>query len=323
MRPNTRQGNSREFAGGVPASVLTHWGQNRWSGGSAFQKPPLSFGKWQELGGRDVLTPMEGQWTAPSSAVLPGRTNQLELRNLLRDVQTIRLATDLTAALPVKVETIRFDDLSVTPVTRGSDFRITLRKVQVHAPASAVAPATETNSAAKGRCDIWMESTGGFGTLVEYIALDADGQAISIDCGSFSSDLSYAVRKNNQALDRTEIERSRGSIHMLEIPKTLIAKVFLVEQRLSYPAEVVVDLRSCGEQPQQLTELQSDGACPIEIEVLKIRTEGLFRVVDVNVKNSSNRTILRVDASMQYLDRAGTVLLEEFAVVVIPIRAWC
>ena len=112
----------------------------------------------------------------------------------------------------MKVETIRFDDLSATPVTRGSDFRITLRKVQVYAPASAVAPATETNSAAKGSCDIWMESTGGFGTHVEY-------------------------------------------------------------------------------------------------------TDGLFRVVDVNVKNSSNKTILRVDASMQYLDRAGTVLLEESAML--------
>ena len=88
------------FAGGVPASVLTHWDQNRWSGGSAFRKPTLSFGKWQELGGRDVLTPDQGECTAPSSAVLPGRTTQLELRNLLRDVQTIRLANDVTAALP-------------------------------------------------------------------------------------------------------------------------------------------------------------------------------------------------------------------------------
>ncbi|MHB0956357.1 MAG: hypothetical protein ACYC0X_08265 [Pirellulaceae bacterium] len=103
---------------------------------------------------------------------------------------------------------------------------------------------------------------------------------------------------------------------MRGIPKSLLTLVFLTEQRVSYPVEVVVGLPSFAAQPVQLTELQYDGSSPLEIEVLKINTEQVFRVVEVNVKNTSNKGILRADATMQYHDRAGTVLREQTAMLI-------
>ena len=83
-----------------------------------------------------------------------------------------------------------------------------------------------------------------------------------------------------------------GCIRWRGIPKTLLALVFLSEQRVSYPVEAAVALPSFAAQPEQLTELQFDGSSPLEIEVLRVKTEQVFRVVEVNMKNQSNKKIL-------------------------------
>jgi hypothetical protein len=216
---------------------------------------PLSLGNWREIDGRDVVVKDQAQWTAPTSAVLPGLTTQLGLRNLLRDVETIRIATEIGVSLPTKLERIHFDDLTALPVTRGSESQITLEKMQVREPA----PTNQPGHTDMGSCDIELTLTVG--------------------------------------------------------PETRVDFIFLTEQRVSYPVEVVVGLPSFAAQPVQLTELQYDGSSPLEIEVLKINTEQVFRVVEVNVKNNSNKGILRADATMQYHDRAGTVLREQTAML--------
>ena len=175
------------FAGGVPAALSTYWsGTHR----MAFfaQGIPLSLGDWRETGGRDVLVRERVQWTGSTSAVLPGLTTQLELWHLLRDVETIRIATELGVSLPTKLELIRFDDLATLPVTHGSEFQITLEKMQVRAPV----PGNDDGRTDTSRCDIDMTLVGGAETRVDFIALDADGHALHGDSGAYAHLVSTA-----------------------------------------------------------------------------------------------------------------------------------
>jgi len=306
------------FVGGIPASLATRWGrQNRSSGPVVGQQTP-SFSAWREREGRDVLMPGSRTFQIGGTCVLPCQTTQLQLRNLLRDVQTLRLVTDITAVLPTKIETIHFADLSVTPVTRGTEYPLTVQKVRSR-------PRTQTASPA-GPCTMVLTTPGDFATPIEFIPLDAEGQVISIRSVTSSGSGTggyYRLRGPGVESMRNQIQaqtlvRTHHVLEMPDVPKELIARVLLVEQKVSYPVELVVNLSSWSDQPEQLTPLQYDGSRPIEIEVLQIRTESPFRVVDVKLKNNSNKHIRHIDATMHYLDSAGAVLKKQVAMLATP-----
>lgn len=299
------------FSGGVPASLSTYWDKtNRIP--TDFRGTPLSLGKWQELDGRDVVVKGESSWTGPTSAILPGLTTQVELWHLVRDVKTIRVGTEIGVPLPTKVELIRFDDLSTLPVTRGSDFQITLEKVQM----GEAAPAEHNGNAELVNCAIEMTLAGLPATRVDFIALDAEGHALR------NADVTYAypyytVRGPTDFTPEHAVQRKvPQQVHLRGTPKALLALVILTEQRVDYPVETVVSLPSYAAQPVQLTELQFVGSSPLEIEVLKIKNEQVFRQVEVNLINKSNKGILRVDAKMQCHDRAGKILRDQTAMLI-------
>jgi hypothetical protein len=298
------------FAGGVPASLSTYWGGTlRLS--TDFRGTPLSLGKWRETGGRDIVMNDQSSWITSTSAVLPGLTTQLELWQLLRDVETIRIASEISVSLPTKVEFIRFDDLAALPVTRGSDFQITLEKVQV----SESAPAEENGSAESSRCAIELTLIGPPETRVDFVALDEEGHVLRKDNVTYAYPY-YIVRgPADFTPDQVALQKVPQRIFLRGTPKSLLAWVFLTEQRVSYPVEAAVGLPSFAAQPAQLMELQYDGSSPLEIEVLKIRTEQALRRVEVNMINKSNKGIRNVDAKMQFRDRTGRVLRDQVAML--------
>ncbi len=296
------------FAGGIPQSVQAYWTDGRWRNWSR----PIGmvfFGKWQDLSGVGVIPSTDVRMAFQSSAVLPGQTSQLSLQNLLRDIQSIHLATEISIPLPTKIETIRFDDLTVVPVTSGEAIPVTIRNVRIQ-PA---VPASDGRPAQEGSARIDVEATVKFGTPLSCVALDAEGHVLNSIHSSYSFDM-YSL-PNDASTEGKETGHFSGQLNLQGVPKTLVVKVLSEEQNLTFPVELNVALKSSSEQVEKLTELEFDGPCPVELKTLKIGKEHMFWKVDVQITNHSNKNISNIEAKMHYLDRDGKKLSEQSAML--------
>lgn len=296
------------FLGGIHPSAQAYWTDGDWR--QWFRPIGLVFfEKWQDVNGLDIVPADDLRMARQSSAVLPGQTSQVSLRNLLRDVKSIRLATEISVPLPTKVETIRFDDLTVTPVTSGETTAVTIRSVKIQ-PAL---PATNDRPTREASASIVVEAKCSFEAKLSCVVLDAQGHVLRGLGSGYSMDGYYAVR--GSSTKKESLGQLRGDLKVQGVPKTLVVKVLSEEQKLTFPVELNVALKSSSEQVEKLAELEFDGPCPVELETLKIGKDQMFWEADVQITNHSNKNVANIQAKMEYLDREGKKLSEQTAML--------
>lgn len=296
------------FLGGIHPSAQAYWTDGDWR--QWFRPIGLVFfEKWRDVDGLDIVPADDLRMAMQSSAVLPGQTSQVPLHNLLRDVKSLRLTTEISVPLPTKVETIRFDDLTVSPITRGETTAVTIRSVKIQ-PA---VPATNDQPVREASASIVVEAKCSFGAKLSCVVLDAQGHVLRGLGSGYSMDGSYAVR--GPSTKKESIGQLRGNLQVQGVPKTLVVKVLSEEQKLTFPVELDVALKSSSEQVEKLAELEFDGPCPVELETLKIGKDQMFWEADVQITNHSNKNVANIEAKMHYLDREGKKLSEQTAML--------
>ncbi len=296
------------FTGGMHPSAQAYWSDGDWR---QWSRPfgMSFFGEWRDASGLDILASDGARPAIFSSAILPGDTTYVNLHNLLRDVKSVRLATEVSVPLPTKIETIRFDDLTVAPTTSGKITPITIRSVE-NQPA---VPATGDQPAQEGSASIVVEAKCSIGSQMSCVALDAEGHALR-DLGSTYDVDGYHTALRPSAED-VRMGQFRGYLQLQGVPKVLVVKVLSDVQKLTFPVELNVALKSSKEQADKLALLEFDGPCPVELKTLKIGKDHTFWVADVQLENHSNKNVWQIDAKMQHLDRDGKKLSEETAVI--------
>jgi hypothetical protein len=296
------------FLGGIHPSAQAYWTDGDWR---QWFRPigMVFFGKWRDVDGLGIVPADDLRMAMQSSALLPGQTSQVPLRNLLRDVKTVRLATEISVPYPTKVETIRFDDLTVTPITSGETTAVTIRSVKIQ----PTVPATNDQLAREASASIVVEAKCRFGAQLSCVVLDAEGQVLRGLGSGYSMDGYYAVR--GPSTKKESLGQLRGDLKVQGVPKTLVVKVLSEEQKFTFPVELNVSLKSSSEQVEKLAELKFDGPCPVELETLKISKDRVFWEADVQVTNHSNKNVANIQAKMEYLDREGKKLSEQTAML--------
>jgi hypothetical protein len=253
--------------------------------------------------GRDLLVGDSNVISWPKKSVLLSSTVQKDLKNLLRDVGSVRISGRITASVPVIVETIRFDKLAAGAAQHGREIRVRLDGIHLHPPAG---------------CSLALTVAGKTDIPVEVIALDGEGKSIQVT-SYFLGGAYYQLRSPDGQVSGTPKER-QGRYSLEGEPKSLIVKAFVAVDTFEYPVELVANLRSFAQQPVTRTELHFAGTTPLKVGVLNISGEQPFRKLNLRVTNESNKDIRCVFCTLNYADQTGRIVKDHSTSLSAPLH---
>lgn len=281
----------RIHAAGLPASVAAY-GEIQGNMQVKFDKIVDQQG--QEIAGSgDVYRPW---FELPN---IQSQTHWWELKNLLRRVEAVHIRGRICLPIPVQVETLRMAELTPGTVASAGGCRLTLGEITAEESSGGT---EEGKSEQRYTINFTLNgSQGSFSNKVEQFAIfDAQGRGLKGDGHSMIGD-GY-----NSATQRFDI--IRGSFTVSGKPASLVMKEFVQLQTLEYPFELVVPLKSWGQQPLEPVELQFSGLTPISLEVLQLLRDEEFSHVKVRLTNHSNKDVRSVSYTLNFLDDAGKKL---------------
>jgi len=125
--------------------------------------------------------------------------------------------------------------------------------------------------------------------------------------GPFSLGTSFGFRTDDETIPGNKTY----SLPLNEEPESVLFKFFTETRRIEYPFEIEkIPLKSFTEMPDGIVGLDFKGYdTPVSIDFIKFnRSDPNFSKVTLNLKNHSNKGILKIETDFEYIDGTGAKL---------------
>ncbi|KAA5546994.1 hypothetical protein FYK55_00825 [Roseiconus nitratireducens] len=257
-------------APGLPPSVL------------AIDQPSLAFGKIRSVQSNretDLLTDIN----TGAMVNFPWLSRQIPLKGLLQNVDSFSVSGSCELWVPTEVVTLEFDQLEEGASQTAGELKAELIAVR---PMSKRANGEER----KG-FRIQLKYTGSDAGKPKLLGVDDAGSLLSADGKS----VFWAGRSGH------------ASFTMWGDPARLVVKFPRQTETLRYPFQINdVPLQHSDQQPPRLTPIvYGTHETPVDVEVLELKEESVFRKVRARIQNHANKAVRTIHYTLRYLDTNG------------------